>query len=472
MAAPFSDAQFSDRVSFGPMQFSDCGDGKIARQPQTLAKLNRPDVSAALRPYAEQLRSPDHPDFGQSFDRCGDARLVLLGESTHGTHEFYTARAAISRQLIEHHGFTIIAVEGDWPDIATLDDYVRLRGPRSRLGEPFERFPTWMWRNEEMLGFIDWLRGHNAKLPVAQRVSLRGLDVYSLGESIHAVIRYLRDRDPQAAEQARQRYGCLTPWQDEPQLYGQAVENRRLSGCEDQVVEQLRELLQRRMNWIGKGDGEEFFDAECNARVVRAAEQYYRSIYRGAAESWNLRDRHMFETLQMLMAHHDNARAIVWAHNSHVGNASATAMGWRGEFNIGQMVKAAYGEDAVLIGFGTDRGNVAAASNWGGATQIMELRPARNDSWEAIFRDIGLMRCLVDWRGRGDRNLRGALVHSMLERAVGVVYRPDSELLSHYFEAVLGDQFDAYVWFEETRAVTPLGPSKPHGAPEVWPFGL
>ncbi|TRD12127.1 erythromycin esterase family protein [Erythrobacter insulae] len=429
-------------------------------------------VAARLRPYAELLPSPDTPDFGNIFDRYGDARLVLLGEATHGTHEFYTARAAISRRLIQHHGFTIIAVEGDWPDIARLDDYVRLRGPRPHRGEPFVRFPTWMWRNEEMLGFIDWLRGHNAQLPEESRVSLRGLDVYSLGESIEAVIEYLDRHDPPAAERARQRYGCLAPWQDDPQLYGHAVEQNRFAACEDAVVEQLRDLLSHRMKWIADYDGEDFFDAEQNARIVRAAEQYYRSIYRRASESWNLRDRHMFETLQAVMAHHENARALVWAHNSHVGNAAATAMGWHGEFNIGELVRAAYHDDAVLIGFGTDRGTVAAASDWGADMQIQELRSARDDSWEAAFRSIGLMRCLVDWRRCKDGDPKDTLSQSMLERAVGVVYRPQSELMSHYFEAVLSEQFDAYVWFEESRAVTPLGPVRPHGAPEVWPFGL
>lgn len=432
----------------------------------------RSDIAAELRARAENLAIPDDPDFAVPFDRYGDARIVLLGEATHGTHEFYTARAAISRRLIEKHGFNIIAVEGDWPDIARLDDYVRHRGPRPRLGEPFVRFPTWMWRNEEMLGFIDWLRSHNEQLPEEKRVSLRGLDVYSLGESIHAVTAYLDRHDPQAADRARQRYGCIMPWQDEPQLYGHLVERgRQGAGCEDAVVEQLRDLLARRMNLLAQ-DGEEFFDAERNARIVRAAEQYYRSIYRGAAESWNLRDRHMFETIQALMAHHEGSRAIVWAHNSHVGNAAATAMGWRGEFNIGELVRAAYGEDAVLIGFGTDRGTVAAASDWGAPMKVMDLRPARADSWEAAFRSIGEMRCVVDWRRSADPALREALSQVMLGRAVGVVYRPETEFLSHYFQSELGQQFDAFVWFEETRAVTPLGAERPHGAPETWPFGL
>ncbi len=339
------------------------------------------DLVRMLRQHAEPLPSPDrHEEFGEFFDRFGDAEIVLLGEATHGTSEFYRARAAITRRLIEHHGFTVVAVEADWPDAARIDRYVRHHAPRPRRGESFVRFPTWMWRNLEVLAFADWLRSYNEPKPERAKASFHGLDVYSLTESIHAVLEYLDRIDPDEATKARWRYGCLTPWQDEPQQYGHAVERSRFADCEDAVVEQLRELLDHRMEWIAS-DGEAFFDAERNARIVRAAEQYYRSVYRGAAESWNLRDRHMFETLQALMAHHGNARAIVWAHNSHVGNAAATAMGWRGEFNIGGLVRAAYADDAVLIGFGTDRGTVAAASDWGAEMQVMQLRPARPDSW-------------------------------------------------------------------------------------------
>lgn len=436
------------------------------RLPQDSVRLTE-----ALRAAAEVLPESEAPGFADAFDRFGDARIVLLGEATHGTHEFYAARAAITRRLIERHGFNIVAVEGDWPDIARIDDYVRHNQPRPRLGDPFARFPTWMWRNEEMLGFADWLRGHNATLPEGQRAAMRGLDVYSLGESIHAVIDYLERVDPHAAEAARRRYACLIPWQDEPQYYGRAVEHGQMAGCEDAVVAQLGELLAQRMALIAE-DGEAYFDAEQNARIVRAAESYYRAMYRGSAASWNLRDRHMFDTLQTLLAHHADARIVIWAHNSHIGNAAATAMGWHGEFNIGELVRKSYGDQAVLIGFGTDRGTVAAASDWGGAMQVMQVRPARDDSWEGAFRRTGLARSLTDWRDRKRRDLVQALSQTLLERAIGVIYRPQSELSSHYFEAVLGDQFDAYVWFEQTRAVTPLGAERPHGAPETWPFGL
>ncbi len=438
---------------------------------QDPVRKNSSDLSVLLRAAAERLPSPDSPDFASPFERFGDARIVLLGEATHGTHEFYAARAQITRRLIERHGFNIVAIEGDWPDVARIDDYVRHSAPRPRSGEPFTRFPTWMWRNHEMLAFADWLRSHNQKLAPAERTSVRGLDVYSLRESIHAVISYLERHSPHDAAEARQRYGCLTPWQDEPQHYGQAVRFGGLATCEDAIVRQLKALLAKRMEFAVQG-GESYFEAEQNARIVRSAEQYYRAMYRGAAESWNLRDRHMFDTLQALMAERGDARAVVWAHNSHVGNVAATAMGWQGEFNIGELVRKAYGDRSVLVGFGTDRGTVAAASDWGATMQVMGVVPARADSWEAAFRRSGHARSLTDWRNRMDRELVDGLSDALLERAIGVVYRPQTERASHYFEAVLAEQFDAWVWFEESRAVTPLGPEHPHGAPETWPFGL
>lgn len=438
---------------------------------QSRITVNEAEFLHGLRSAAEVLPSPESPHFADAFERFGDARVVLLGEATHGSHEFYAARAAITRRLIERHGFNIVAVEGDWPDIARLDAYARHRAPRPRRGEPFLRFPTWMWRNEEMLAVADWLRGHNAALSEDKRAGLHGLDVYSLSESIHAVIAYLEAHDQAAATEARRRYACLIPWQDEPQHYGRAVEHGALAGCEAAVVAQLQSLLGARMSYIGE-DGEAFFDAEQNARIVRGAEQYYRAMYRGSAASWNLRDRHMFDTLLRLMAHREDARAVVWAHNSHVGNASATAMGWHGEFNIGELARAAFADQAVLIGFGTDRGTVAAASDWGADMRVMQVRPARDDSWEGAFRRTGYARSLTDWRGHARKELVELLSQTLLERAIGVVYRPETERASHYFEAVLADQFDSFVWFEETRAVTPLGHERPHGTPETWPFGL
>lgn len=431
------------------------------------------ELARALKPYLEPLPPPERAhEFGDYFDRFGDADLVLLGEATHGTSEFYRARAAITRRLIEKHGFTVVAVEADWPDAARIDAYVRHHAKRPRRAEAFIRFPTWMWRNRELLEFADWLRSYNESKPAERQASFHGLDVYSLGESMHAVIEYLDRVDPEASRRARYRYGCLSPWQDDPAKYGQAVVHGGLDPCEPNVVEELKEMLARRLEWIGT-DGETWFDAAQNARIVRAAERYYRAMYRGANESWNLRDRHMFETLQATIAQRGfGTKAVVWAHNSHVGNAAATGMGWRGQFNIGELARLAYGESAALIGFGTDTGTVAAASDWGSDMEVKTVRPARSDSYESAFRQTGISRSLTDWRGAGKSGLRQLLRAPRLERAIGVVYRPETELYSHYFEAVLAEQFDSWVWFEQTTPVMPLGHEKPRGAPETYPFGL
>jgi erythromycin esterase-like protein len=430
-------------------------------------------ISKAVQHAAEILPAPERAeDFGAPFGRFGEARVVLLGEATHGTSEFYRARAAITRQLIQHHGFTIVAVEADWPDAARIDRYVRHHAPRPARGKAFARFPGWMWRNVEVMEFADWLRAHNEVLSPDRRASFHGLDVYSLGASMAAVLDYLERVDPKAARIARRRYACLTPWHEDPAGYGRAVLHGARDPCEHEVVAQLTELLVNRLSYM-REDGEAFFDAAQNARIVRAAEQYYRVMYHGSRESWNLRDRHMFDTLQALLASRGpDSKAVVWAHNSHIGNAAATAMGWQGEFNIGELCHVAYGDDAVLIGFGTDRGTVAAATDWDGPMEVKIVRPARPDSYEYAFRKTGIARSLTSWRGPSGQQLADTLRESMLERAIGVIYRPESELMSHYFEAVLAEQFDTYVWFEETKAVTPLPAERPQGVPETYPFGL
>jgi erythromycin esterase-like protein len=430
------------------------------------------EAAAAIRDAAVHLPAPERADeFGALFDRFGDARVVLLGEATHGTSEFYRARAAISRRLIERHGFTVVALEADWPDAVRVDRYVRHRAAGKYDEASFARFPTWMWRNEEFAAFVEWLRTHNADLPPDRRAELRGLDVYSLRASIAAVLDYLDRIDPEAARTARRRYACLTPWQAEPAWYGHAVLGGRHDPCEGEVVAQLRDILAKRLEYARK-DGEDYFDAAQNARIVHAAEGYYRIMYRGSTESWNLRDRHMFDTLQQVLASRGpGTKAIVWAHNSHVGNAAATAMGWYGEFNIGELCRTAHGNEAVLIGFGTDRGTVAAADDWGDPVRVMRVLPSRPDSYERVFRQTGISRSLTDLSERSGE-VRDVLAPQRLERAIGVVYRPESELTSHYFAAVLPEQFDAYVWFEESRAVTPLPTERPHGVPETYPFGV
>jgi erythromycin esterase-like protein len=438
----------------------------LERRPETAAAAARA-ISHACRPLpaVDQIE-----DFGRSFDAYAGARVVLLGEASHGTSEFYRTRAAITRRLIAEHGYNIVAVEADWPDADRVDRFVRHRGAGSYDEHAFARFPTWMWRNREVGDFVEWLHHHNAELPADQRTAFRGLDVYSLRGSIAAVLAYLDRVDPDAAVAARRRYGCLSPWQGEPAWYGRAVLQGDRDPCEDEVVAQLAELLDRQLEYAAK-DGEDFADAAQNARIVRAAEQYYRIMYRGSNDSWNLRDRHMFDTLQHLLARRGpQAKAVVWAHNSHIGDASATAMGWRGQFNIGELCRTAYGKNAALIGFGTDRGVVAAADDWDQPMQLKKVVPSRADSYERVFRETGKPRSLTDLRE--DREVRDVLSRPRLERAIGVVYRPDTELHSHYFEAVLPEQFDAWVWFEETTAVTPLPTDPPHGVPETWPFGV
>lgn len=429
-------------------------------------------LSAVLHDHAEDLPDPSEPDFAAGFDRFGAARVVLLGESTHGTSEFYRARAAITRRLIERHGFTVVAAEADWPDAARIDGYVRHHRRRPRAGEPFVRFPTWMWRNQEVLAFADWLRGYNEGRSPDAEAGFYGLDVYSLGSSISAVLAYLDDVDPQEARRARWRYGCLTPWQDDPAHYARAVLAGLQSKCEEQAVEQLQVLLDRRLEYL-KSDGEHWFDAYQNARIVRAAEGYYCAMYRSSKESWNLRDRHMFDTLRSVMAARGpGTKAVVWAHNSHIGHASATAMGWYGETNIGELCRTAFGDSMVAIGFSTDHGTVAAASDWGGEMEIKSVRPGRDDSLEHAFHHSCHARFLCDWRKPADRSLREALGQPILQRAIGVIYRPETELQSHYFKSVPSEQYDAIVWFDETHAVMPLGHERPHGAPETYPFGL
>ncbi|WP_159711619.1 protein-L-isoaspartate(D-aspartate) O-methyltransferase [Geminicoccus flavidas] len=429
-----------------------------------------PEMIAAA---AEPLPDIGDPAFGQLFDRFADRRVVLLGEASHGTAEFYQARAAITRHLIERHGFTILAVEADWPDAAAVDRYVRHR-PNQAGGEPpFQRFPTWMWRNTEIAALVDWMRGHNEGIPEPdRRAGFYGLDIYNMGGSIAAVLDYLDRIDPEAAKIARERYGCLTPWQKEPSTYGRAVLSAGYRKCEQAVIEQCQELLHRRLDYAGQ-DGEGFLDAAQNARLIASAERYYRIMYYGGAESWNLRDTHMFETLEHLLeARGPQSKAIVWAHNSHIGDARYTDMGMmRDELNIGQLCRKRFGDDAALIGFGTHTGTVAAATDWGGDMEVKRVRPSHRDSYERLCHDAGIARFLLD-PGR-DEALRRRLLEPRLERFIGVIYRPETELMSHYADASLPQQFDAYVWFDETTALTPLGPEHHRpGVPDTYPFGV
>ena len=427
-----------------------------------------------IRRSAEPLPEIDDPAFGAMFDRFGDARVVLLGEASHGTSEFYRSRAAISKRLIERHGFNIVAVEADWPDAATIDRYVRHRQKREGEQTSFERFPTWMWRNAEVDDFVRWLREHNSQRPYEQMTGFFGLDLYNLDASMRAVIDFLEREDPEAAKIARRRYGCLEPWADHPATYGRMAIFEGYARCQVPVTEMMRDLMKRNFDCLS-AECDEWLDAAANARLVKNAEAYYRVMYEGAAESWNLRDTHMFETLsQLLDAKGPRSKAIVWAHNSHIGNAAHTDMGKRrGELNIGQLCKDRFDNRARLIGFGTHTGTVAAADDWDEPMKIKRVRPSLEGSYERMSHDSGLTRFLLDLRAEEiGRDLKEALGEERLERFIGVIYRPETERWSHYSECVLHKQFDAWVWFDETTAVTPLpGETRP-GEEETYPFGL
>lgn len=423
---------------------------------------------------AERLADLDDNAFAEPFDRFADARVVLLGEASHGTSEFYRARAAITRRLVERHGFTIVAVEADWPDAAFIDRYVRHRERREGEEAAFQRFPTWMWRNTDVDAFIRWLRRHNQGRPSDGMAGFYGLDLYNLSGSMRAVIDYLDDVDPDAARLARERYGCLQPWSRDPALYGRLAITEGYARCEEEVVAMLRELHRKRLDYTAL-DGEEWLDAAANARLVANAEQYYRIMYHGAAESWNLRDTHMFETLcQLLDSKGPEAKAVVWAHNSHIGNAAYTEMGQvRDELNLGQLVKERFADQARLIGFGTHSGTVAAATDWDDPMEVKALRPSLPGSYERLCHDSGASRFMLDLReDELEHGLREPLMDARLERFIGVIYRPGTERWSHYAQAILPMQFDAWVWFDETTAVTPLPTGVREGEDETYPFGL
>ena len=433
--------------------------------PETVARL--------LRETAQPFPDIERADVGSLVERIGDARVVLLGEATHGTSEFYRMRARITRELITRHGFTIVAVEADWPDARRIDRYVRhLPGPGAEW-KAFARFPTWMWRNREVAEFVDWLRLHNAGVHEPERrAGFFGLDLYSLYTSVAAVLDYLDDVDPPTAAIARERYGCLTPWQRDPAVYGRAALTGQYRTCESPVVAMLEDLLHKRLDYAQR-DGLRFLDAVQNARLVADAERYYRVMYYGSVESWNLRDQHMFDTLATLLAFHGpDARAVVWEHNSHVGDAAATEMGARGEYNVGHLCRERFGNQAFLVGFGTDHGTVAAASEWDGPMEVKHVRPAHADSYERLCHDTGLETFLLHLREPERAEVREELLAARLERAIGVIYRPETERMSHYFEASLPAQFDEFIWFDDTRAVTALPAGAPEGVPDTYPFGV
>jgi erythromycin esterase-like protein len=409
------------------------------------------------------------------------ASLVLIGEASHGTHEFYRIRADVTRGLIEHRGFGIVAVEADWPDAYRANRWARLLGDDDTAEaalEDFTRFPRWMWRNREVVRFLRWLRGHNAGRPLSGRVGFYGLDLYSLHRSIGCVVEYLEKVDPHAAQLARQRYACFDVFGDDPQTYGYATSTRIARSCEDEVVRQLIDL-QRRAAAYARRDGriaaDEYFVAEQNARVVQDAEAYYRAMYRGGAESWNLRDRHMMSTLDALLEYAERSgrprRAVVWAHNSHLGDARFTGLSSSGELNLGQLVRQQYESSCCLIGMTTHTGGVTAAREWNTPAELRDVRPSLAGSYERLFHDVAIPFFLLRLTAPP---VIQALGQPRLERAIGVIYKPDTERASHYFPARLSSQFDLVVHVDETRALEPLEKwaRRETDLPETYPTGV
>ena len=442
-------------------------------RPRVIQTLPRASESLlSLISYnAEAFFTPEEASLDPLLKRIGKARVVLIGEASHGTSEFYRMRALITKRLIEEKNFNIVAAEADWPDAARIDHYVRHRNTPPSEWTAFARFPTWMWRNLEVKNFIDWLHDRNKDLPYDDRTGFYGLDLYSLYNSARAVVDYLEEVDPDLAIVARRRYGCLSPWEADPAAYGHAALTGAYRDCEQDVVRMLAELHKKQQKYAYH-DGERFLDATQNAQLVANAERYYRVMYYGSRASWNLRDSHMFDALLNVMTFHgESAKAVIWAHNSHIGDASATEMSARGEHNIGQLCRNKFGAESYSIGFGTDHGTVAAASNWDGPMEVMQVRPSHPQSYERLFHLTNTPGLILPLHAEQKGDLYTQLSKPKLERAIGVIYRPETELASHYFEAVLPRQFDEYIWIDQTSAISPLSTTQLQGVPDTYPFG-
>ncbi len=448
-------------------------DSKKPSTPKSVSK-SRMSLPAMIRESAEPFSSIDHADLQPLLQRIGNAKLVLIGEASHGTSEFYQLRAEITKALIQKRNFNFVAIEADWPDAYRIHDYVTHKEREEpHSWESFSRFPTWMWRNQEVLDFIHWLRSYNLRdRKPEERVGFYGLDLYSLFTSIHCVLEYLDRVDPQVAAIARVRYGCLTPWETDPATYGMATLTGRYRSCETGVVRMLQDISRRRLDDSLK-DGDELFNARLNAKLVADAEQYYRIMYYGSDESWNHRDTHMFETLRLLLGRHgETTKAVVWAHNSHLGDATATQFGKHGQINLGQLCRQTFGDDVYSIGQGTDHGTVAAASEWEGGMAIKEIRPSHRDSYEQLMHLSEIDQFFLPLTKSQNHQLVSALASRRLERAIGVIYRPETERLSHYFDASLPGQFDEWIWFDESSAVHPLTTQQSQQHEPQHPFAL
>ncbi len=445
------------------------------------------DVAILTNATLDAVRASARPltggadDYDALLDMVGNARFVLLGEATHGSHEFYAERARITRRLIEEKGFTAVAVEADWPDAWRVNRYVRGEGAdadgRAALSG-FERFPAWMWRNTAVLDFVEWLRARNDGLDADARTGFYGLDLYSMYTSIHEVLRYLDQVDPNAAREARKVYACFDHYDRDSQQYGYEASFGMSPSCQEGVLATLRTLQQRAFDYVQADGGDDaFFYAQQNARLVKNAEEYYRTMFKGRVSSWNLRDSHMAETLDAVARHLSQggkpARIVVWEHNSHIGDARATEIGRQGEWTVGELARKAHGADTVLIGFTTYEGRVTAASEWDGEGLHKHVRPAMQNSYEHLLHSTGIERFFLPLREPSPA--RDVLMEERLERAIGVLYLPRSERQSHYFMAQLPRQFDAVIHIDRTTAVEPLDATSGwHSGepPETYPGGL
>jgi erythromycin esterase-like protein len=443
-------------------------------------------ASAPSTPEAATIARAARPiqgahDYTGLVERAGNAQVVLIGEASHGTEDFYTVRAELTRRLVEDKGFRLVLLEADWPDALRAHRWASGQATEKDVGTAlgdFKRFPAWMWRNTVMTDFVTWLRDWNKAHP-GERTGLFGMDLYSMHASMALVLDYLETVDPFAAERARQRYSCFDAYGDDPQAYGMATTLGRGESCEEEVVAQMAEL-RRHYGRLVEGHGprseEEFFYAEQNARLVKNAEGYYRSMFRGRDRSWNLRDAHMAETLVALLSHYGKsgtAKAVVWAHNSHLGDARATDMAQRGEWNVGQLARELLGDRTYSIGFTTFGGTVTAAQDWGDAAERRRVRPGLPGSCEELFHDTGIPAFWLDLRE--DNDATKLLGKPLLQRAIGVIYRPETERHSHYFHVNLAAQFDAVIHLDVTHALQPLERTSTWDEgelPETFPEGL
>jgi protein-L-isoaspartate(D-aspartate) O-methyltransferase len=463
-------------AAVGQQDKTDILDSQPVSQQDTIqntaqTSLASPTLPELINDSSEHFSDIDSASLDGLLERIGDSRLVLLGEASHGSAEFYDMRARITSELIEKKGFNIVAIEADWPDATAIDYFVRgtgnnnLKKPRFRI-RPFSGYPSWMWANHSVLVFTEWLKNYNHRFEYyGDAVGVYGIDLYNLYSSIEAVLDYLHQVDPDAAEAARWAYGCLRPWMDDPAIYGRVMQSGRHAGCAYQVSAVLTELQKNHgfyKQFYKPFDGEKYFDALQNARLVKNGERYYRTMFDDAADSWNQRDQNMYDTLVAILNHRGpSSKAVIWAHNSHIGDSRATERSEHGEINLGQLVRETFGDSAYLIGFGTDHGTVAASSKWGAAMKVMQIPASHVDSYEHLFHQVEAYNFMLPLRKSTMRKpvqviTREKLLAEHLLRAIGTMYDPEDELNKHYTRASLPRQFDEYIWFDETRAVKPL----------------